>query len=115
MKQPLTIDNRLDHHGAPAGGYAEGCGLAIRWQNGPLGRGDSRKEPNGAFVETVIHAALLRLEHYQETRFRCDENAGAIADLRHALGWLQMRTREREAVGVEGTHGTRVGIEGVIR
>lgn len=92
-------------NGMPAGGHVEGTGLRIDWQNGPLGRGEDRKEPNGAFVETVIAAAKQRIEYYQQTQFSCRENALAITKLEEALHWLDHRTRRREYQGVEGTHG----------
>ena len=63
-----------------------------------------RREPNGAFVESVIAAAIDRLEFYQGTKFRCRENALAITKLEEALHWCQHRTRDREARDVEGTH-----------
>jgi hypothetical protein len=63
-----------------------------------------RREPNGAFVEGVIAAALDRLEHYQSSPFRCRENALAITKLEEALHWCQHRTAARLARGVEGTH-----------
>ena len=88
----------------PAGGYVEGVGLRIDWQDGPLGRGAERGEPNGAFVETVIAAALQRIEYYNSTQFRCRENSLAITKLEEALHWLNARTRDREARDVEGTH-----------
>ena len=79
-------------------------GIKIHWQDGPLGRGADRQEPNGAFVEGVIDAALDRLEYYQETPFRCHENAHAITALNEALFWCNERTEDREARAVEGTH-----------
>lgn len=88
----------------PSGGFVEGTGLRIDWQNGPLGRDADRKEPNGAFVETVIAAALQRIEHYQTTKFACRENAIAITKLEEALHWLNSRTQKREKRQVEGTH-----------
>ena len=66
-------------------------------------RGGSR-EPNGAFVEGVLEAALGRLEFYQRSEFRCRENALAITKIEEAIHWLQHRTADREARGVEGTH-----------
>ncbi len=107
MLQTLTVSNKLDRDGNPAGGEAFGTGLIIRWQDGPLGRGPERSEPNGAFVETVIDAALQRLSFYETAsggRFACAENAEAIAHLRCALACLEARTAAREARGVEGTH-----------
>lgn len=90
--------------GMPAGGSVDGVGLKISWQNGPLGRGDDRKQPNGAFVETVLAAVLQRIEYYQQSKFRCRENALAITKIEEALHWLNHRTQAREKQQVEGTH-----------
>jgi hypothetical protein len=79
-------------------------GLLINWQNGPLGRGEDRREPNGAFVETVIDAAKQRLEFYQQSRFACEENKAAISYLEAALEILNARTLKREKRNVEGLH-----------
>jgi hypothetical protein len=105
MRQFVTEQHDSDAEGNPAGGVTAGTGILITWQNGPLGRGDDRKEPNGAFVEGVIAAALGRLRYYQGTKFACRQNALAITKLEEALHWCQDRTAEREARGVEGTHG----------
>jgi hypothetical protein len=88
----------------PAGGVIYATGLCVSFQNGPLGRGENRKEPNGCFVETVISAAIGRLEFYQSSQFRCPENQLALDHLHRALGALEARTATREAKGVEGTH-----------
>lgn len=107
MLDSFAAENFEDRDGNPAGGYVKGIGLAIEWQDGPLGRGEERRHPNGAFVETVIAAVVQRIEFYQRTadrRFACRENALAITHLEEALHWLQARTAKREARGVEGTH-----------
>lgn len=93
-----------DYLGNPDGGITFGRGFTIAWQKGPLGRGKERKQPNGAFVEDIIGAAVNRLLHYQESRFACQENAAAIEHLQSALACLQKRTADREVRGVEGTH-----------
>jgi hypothetical protein len=93
-----------DTEGRPAGGSTFGNGFAISWQNGPLGRGEERKEPNGASVEDIIAAAQDRLEYYQKSQFACDQNREAIDALDEALFVLGERTREREKRRVEGTH-----------
>lgn len=92
----------LDANGRPAGGSTFGNGFAISWQNGPLGRGNDRRKPNGAFVEDVIAAVKDRIEFYQRGEFACDENEAAIRHLESALEELESRTRARR--GVEGTH-----------
>ena len=107
MKDTFNVSNEVDENGNPAGGYAKGVGMEINWQNGPLGRGDGRKSPNGAFVETVLAAVTQRIEFYQTAqnkRFACRENAIAITKIEEALMWLDSRTKAREARLVEGTH-----------
>ena len=104
MKNGYFQEHWRDEKGDPAGGTTSGRGFTISWQNGPLGRGEERKEPNGAFVEDVIDAAIGRLEHYQRSRFACADNADAIHYLRRAAAALDNRTKAREARGIEGTH-----------
>ncbi len=104
LLQEFSAVNRIDEQDNPAGGTVRGVGLSIDWQDGPLGRGEDRKAPNGAFVETVIVAALQRIEFYQAGKFKCRENALAITKLEEALHWLSARTTTREQRQVEGTH-----------
>jgi|SRR6185437_8945186 len=110
MEQKIHEIHLTDDAGNPAGGTTEGVGISIRWQDGPLAVPETpdapahRREPNGAFVEGVIAAAIGRLEFYNSSKFRCRENSLAITHLEEALHWLQARTANREARGVEGTH-----------
>jgi hypothetical protein len=111
MQQTFTAENRLDDEGRPAGGFvrldagdAGTPALYVRWQDGPLAVDGVRREPNGAFVETVIAAAKQRIEHYQSTQFASLYNEAAIGYLDAALAALHARTADREARGVEGTH-----------
>lgn len=102
----IEFENYVDDEGRPAGGFVSATGIDISWQNGPLGAPDDpeRKEPNGAFVEDVIMAAITRIEHYQNSQFHCIENAVALGHLLAAHEVLVERTRAREDRGVEGTH-----------
>lgn len=104
MMGEISANNKTDENGNPTGGSVRGVGITIDWQNGPLGRDGERKEPNGAFVETVIAAAKQRIEYYQDSKFKCDENKAAIEYLDKALESLDSRTKKREAQKVEGTH-----------
>jgi hypothetical protein len=104
MRQPIQSQHMTDAAGNPTGGTTTATGIQINWQDGPLGRGPDRAEPNGAFVEGVIEAALDRLQFYQSSKFACRENALAITKLEEALHWCQHRTAKREARQVEGTH-----------
>lgn len=104
MMQNIRSENKIDENGNPTGGSVQGVGIDIRWQDGPLGRGENRQSPNGAFVEGVILAAIQRLEFFQGSKFKCRENALAITKLEEALHWLNWRTLKREDSGTEGTH-----------
>jgi hypothetical protein len=104
MQQPFNAENDVDENGNPAGGFAGGIGFSIEWQRGPLSVDGVRKEPNGAFVETILAAVKQRIEHYQDSRFACEENADAIVLIGQAIKRLDYRTRRRIEAGVEGTH-----------
>ena len=99
----FTSHQFSDADGCPEGGVTYGAGFSISWQRGPLGRGEDRQLPNGAFVETIIGAAIDRLEFYQRSRFNCEENAQALSHLYLAIRRLQDRTKKREERQVEGT------------
>ena len=100
----MNSEHWNDANGAPAGGTTYGRGFAIGWQNGPLGRGGDRTEPNGAFVEDIIKAAIDRLKYYQQSQFASDYNARALIGLEAAIFALNERTADREERDVEGTH-----------
>jgi hypothetical protein len=104
MSQSIIENHYVDDNGNPAGGVTTGVGIRINWQDGPLAVDGIRREPNGAFVEGVIKAALGRLRYYQNSKFNCRENALAITKLEEALHWCDHRTKDRETRGVEGTH-----------
>lgn len=80
--------------------------MVIRWQDGA--RGEQGKEglaePNGAFVEDVLWAALQRLEFFQDSKYRDRANAIAITHIEQALQALKDRQLERSHRNVEGKH-----------
>lgn len=107
----LEINNFTDPDGNPTGGDVKGLGINIEWQNGPRRKvvdgvaAGVLDEPNGAFVEDAIVAAKTRLEFFQTAaggKFACRQNAIAITKLEEALMWLDHRTKDRQARGVEG-------------
>ena len=102
MQSPGIKSEHWTSGGAPAGGCTYGTGFAISWQNGPLGRGLDRKQPNGAFVEDIVKAAIDRLEYYQASPFKSEYNEQALVHLREAVARLNARTADRENRKVEG-------------
>ena len=99
----ITENHELSKDGKPFGGQTSGRGFEITWQRGPLLIDGQRVEPNGAFVQDVISAAIGRLQFYQSSDFRCSENAMAITKLEEAMHWMDHRTQARMARDVEGT------------
>lgn len=74
--------------------------LEIKFQEGPI----KEKGVNGFFNEDLIAMIIRRLEGFQQTEFRCKENAMAITKLEEALMWLNKRINRRELKCIEGTH-----------
>lgn len=70
----------------------------IEFQNGAI------KEVgiNGCQNEDLIAIIIDRLECFQNGEYACKENELALAKLQEALFWLEKRTADREARGVEG-------------
>ena len=71
--------------------------IAFQIQNGPI----KEHGINGCQVNEIIEAAKLILEGLNKN-FPCRENSSAITKLDEALMWLEKRTKDREARGVEG-------------
>ena len=86
--------------------------VVLSFQNGPVG---SPADMNGITGEALLAVLIDRLRGFQFTRdeagnftkapgpFACRENAIALTKIEEALMWLQKRTRDRMARGVEGT------------
>ena len=72
----------------------------VNFQNGPI----KEAGVNGVMNEDLIVMILDRLNGFQESQFKCRENAIAITKLEEALLWLNKRTLDRERRNVEGTH-----------
>ncbi len=109
--------------GAPASG---GQKLEIRFQNGPIAEFGF----NGLSNEALLAVVIDRMRGFQgmppvhpmpvgtppgfegarlapnRPPFQCRENAIALTHLEDALMWLQKRTRDRMARGVEGKNQT---------
>lgn len=74
----------------------------IDFQCGPI----KENGINGCMNEDLLVMVLERLNAFQESDFKCRENAIAITKIEEALLWLRKRTIGRENRGVEGTHTT---------
>lgn len=76
-----------------------GCELArISFQKGAM------KEVgfNGISDEALLAIVIDRLRGFQSGPFSCRENALALTKVEEAMQWLNARTKDRMARGVEG-------------
>lgn len=71
----------------------------LNFQRGPI----AELGVNGINNEDLINIVVDRLQHFQETEYKCRENALAITKLEEALLWLRCRTMRRENEGKLGT------------
>jgi len=87
-------------HGKDGVALKEHVCCKIDFQNGPI------KEfgTNGVTHEALLAILIDRLQGFQSGQYSCRENALALTKLEEAKMWLQKRTTDRLARGVEGTH-----------
>ncbi len=113
-EQLVKSEFTTDENGNPTGGYTEMLHpdendsrvfLQVNYQDGIVGDGGQ----SGAFVEDVLEAARQRLMFFQQSKFRCRENAIALTKIEEALQWLDWRTRNRLAEGVENSYSQHQG------
>jgi hypothetical protein len=71
----------------------------VRFQNGPVQEAGA----NGISQEALLAVVIDRLRSFQSGPYACRENAVALTKCEEAMMWLQKRTRDRLARGVEGT------------
>jgi len=74
--------------------------IDIPFQYGPI----KEVGTNGLTLEVLLSIAADQLEGYQSSPYANKYNATALDHIRAAAYTLELRTKEREARGVEGTH-----------
>jgi len=84
----------------PDGACRDSGTSRISFQNGPI----KEAGVNGISNEALLAIVEDRLLGFQSGEFSCRENALALTKLQEAMMWLQKRTRDRLARGVEGTN-----------
>ena len=78
--------------------FPEPC--CIAFQDGPI----AEAGVNGISQEALLAIVEDRLIGFQSGPYSCRENAIALTKIQEAMMWLQKRTRDRMARGVEGTN-----------
>jgi hypothetical protein len=74
--------------------------MNLSFQNGPIA---TPEDYNGLTNEALLAVLIDRMRGFQAGPFKSRENACALTHMEEALMWLQKRTRDRIARGVEGT------------
>lgn len=92
-------DKRYGYERSPIA-EKHGRNCIISFQNGPI----NEVGINGISNEALLAIVEDRLIGFQSGEFACHENAIALTKLQEAMMWLQKRTRDRMARGVEGTN-----------
>lgn len=72
---------------------------AVNFQKGPI----KENGINGVNNEDLLLMVLTRLNAFQESEYKCRENACAITKIEEAVMWLRKRTNDRAVRNVEGT------------
>ncbi len=88
----------LDSNGNPKGTLVRPGD--IFFQNGPI----KEAGVNGISGEALLAIVIDRLRSFQAGPYACRDNAVALTHVEEAIMWLQKRTRDRLARGVEGTN-----------
>ena len=70
----------------------------VNFQEGPIGE----VGVNGCQNEDLLHIVIDRLKYFQNGFYACRENDLALTKVQEALHWLNARTLDRVARGVEG-------------
>lgn len=96
------FDTEKNPSAVTSSGFRSSFGrLIVLFQNGPIQEADGGI--NGVSNEALIAIVIDRMRGFQRGEYACRENALALTKLEEALMWLQKRTRDRVARGVEGT------------
>ena len=85
--------------GDPPEDMSESNPTYIHFQEGPI----SEAGVNGGSNEALLAIVEDRLLGFQSGEYACRENAISLTKIQEAMMWLQKRTRDRLARGVEGT------------
>ena len=98
-REPLTRILKDGDRYEIVGAAAPMANILVKFQTGPY----QEAGLNGTFVEDLLVIARDRLEEYQAGPFPHRDNAAALAEIEWALFFLNKRTKDRLARGVEGT------------
>ncbi|MEA2001443.1 MAG: hypothetical protein U9N84_06100 [Actinomycetota bacterium] len=95
------ISSIYDREDALSTGGSQPPLVEIPWQNGIMSEGR-----NGVVLEDMVEACIQRLRFFQDSKFRCRENALALTKLEEAAQWMRQRQRNRHLQNVQSSYET---------
>jgi len=98
LDEPDVLNGGVNHEFAIIKKENDEMIQAINFQHGPI----KENGVNGIQNVDLINIVIDNLQHFQQGKFACRENAVALTYLETALLWLNKRTADRIKRGVEG-------------
>ncbi|MHC5824493.1 MAG: hypothetical protein ACYT04_53805 [Nostoc sp.] len=96
----IINQNWTNGDGTHGGGVSTGTGFTISWQRGLIK--DAGR--NGAFLIEVLESCFSRLEYFQNSAYKSQENIEALDYLEKCIERLKSRIDRRATEGTLGTH-----------
>ena len=100
LDEPDEINGGVNHHFAICEQNSTTPIQIIKMQHGAI----KENGVNGIQNVDLLNIVIDNLQHFQNGKFKCRENALALTHLETAVLWLNKRTADRKARGVEGTN-----------
>lgn len=100
LDEPDKINGGVNHHFAICEQNSTTPIQIIKMQHGAI----KENGVNGIQNVDLLNIVIDNLQHFQNGKFKCRENALALTHLETAVLWLNKRTADRKARGVEGTN-----------
>ena len=98
LDEPMKINGGVNHHFAICKQNTDEVLQEIKFQKGAI----KENGVNGIQNVDLLNIVIDNLQHFQQGVFACKENAIALNHIKTALMWLNKRTADRKARGVEG-------------
>lgn len=87
--------------GAPRSVESDAPVIKVSFQNGPIA---TAQDANGGTNEALLAIVIDRLQCFSKGPYPSRETSIALTKCQEALHWMEHRTKERAARGVEGKH-----------
>lgn len=98
LDESVAIYGGVNHHFAICNKKTDEVLQEIRFQTGPI----KENGVNGVQNIDLLNIVIDNLNHFQNSKYACRENAVALTKLEESVMWLNKRTSDRTTRNVEG-------------